>query len=336
MLHYNITLLNNPCFPAMLQIRPSKSALPARPARPLILSLFSCLLLFLASSGVRAGDSGDIVVTIKPLYSLVAQLTRGISQPALLMKQAQSPHHYNMRPSQRRLLAKAKVIIWIGPAMEGFASKIIEQQQSALVISALQAKDLQLLYKRGSQSAHDQNHDIHESPDKDKIDPHIWLSTHNAIAISRHIYQQLVSFDRAHAAQYKKNLQTLLSRIRQTDTLVRAELKNTALPFISFHDAFQYFEKEYRLNYAGSVNLSEEAGASLKHLRQISARIDKDNIQCLVYQPPRPALVDSLLRQRPVRAVALDPLGLNTQNAKNAWFELMQQLALGFGRCLNP
>ena len=86
-------------------------------------------ILFILPTSAYAEIPGTIVVTIKPLYSLVAHLTDGITTPVLLMKQMQSPHHYNMRPSERRLLANARMIIWTGPQMETSLNKIIEQQE---------------------------------------------------------------------------------------------------------------------------------------------------------------------------------------------------------------
>ena len=157
----------------------------------------SILLLLILSTSTRAAGTADntgaILVTIKPLYSLVAHLTEGIETPVLLMKQRQSHHHYNMRPSERALLEKARMIIWLGPQMESFLSKIIQQQKnSTATVSVMQAKNLKLLGKRKKHS-HEKNST--SSTDKvgpDTIDPHIWLSTHNAIAISNHIAESLV------------------------------------------------------------------------------------------------------------------------------------------------
>ena len=103
--------------------------------------------MFLLSFSVSsfAASSGAIVVTIKPLYSLVAQLTDGIEEPVLLMKTIQSPHHYNMRPSERRLLSDAKMIIWLGPNLESYLTKIIRQQDQTTVVTAIQAEGLVLL-----------------------------------------------------------------------------------------------------------------------------------------------------------------------------------------------
>lgn len=280
-------------------------------------------------------NSNPIVVTIKPLYSLVANLTEGIEQPVLLMKQAQSPHHYNMRPSERRLLASAKMIIWLGPQMESYLSKIITQQQNTtMVVSALQAKNLTLLEKRQKHSHDGEQAAITEQQELHAIDPHIWLSTHNVAEISKYFTRQLISQDPKNTDVYNKNLQQLLIKIGETRNFIKTALTASDAPFITFHDAFQYFENENNLNYVDAINFDDETGTSLKHLRRIKNHIDRDNIQCLVYQQPKPAIVSQLSKQTAIKAVALDPLGLNLANDKNLWFELMRQLALNFNQCL--
>ncbi len=287
-----------------------------------------------AESGELSGnDTGTIVVTIKPLYSLVAHLTDGVTIPVLLMKQAQSPHHYNMRPSERRLLSNAQMIVWLGPQMESYLSKIIQQQNTAAVVTALHANDLNLFNKRKQHS-----HDDHGATSKtrdDMIDPHIWLSTQNAKAISSHITDALITHDPINAQKYKNNLQLLLQKIDSTKAFINSTLKANKQPFIAFHDAFQYFEEENGLNYIDSITFDDETGTSLKRLRQIMKQIEKNNIQCLVYQNPKPALIDSLIKQTSIKATALDPLGLNIKNDKNAWFKIMQQLAVNFSLCLD-
>ena len=299
-------------------------------------------LLFILPGSLSAGDStsysenrhGSIVVTIKPLYSLVAHLTEGVTTPSLLMKQTQSPHHYNMRPSERYLLSNARMIVWLGPLMESYLSKIIQQQNTATVITALHADELKILSRRRQHS-----HEEHDSSsiaitDTHMMDPHIWLSIQNAKAISRQIAGALIVDDPANTETYKNNLQLLLSKIEQTEAFIKSTLDNNKQAFIAYHDAFQYFEEENGLNYIDSVNYDDETGTSLKQIRQIMASIEKNNIQCLVYQDPRPDIIDSLTRQTSVKATALDPLGTNVTNDRNAWFEIMRQLAVNFKQCL--
>lgn len=281
---------------------------------------------------VHAEKADDIVVTIKPLYSLVAQLTSGIKKPVLLMKQMPSAHHYSMRPSDRRLLANAGMIVWIGPQMESYLSKVI-QQQDAIIVSAMQADKLKLLERRvKNNDRHSNEHASHKH--HGNIDPHIWLSSHNAIAISKHITAQLISNDPENAATYEKNLQRLSDRITRLAATINADLKNHQQPFITYHDAFQYFEVENNLHYIDSINFDEEAGTSLKHLRHIKAEIKNNRIQCLLYQPPKPDIIRTLTENTDIKAVALDPLGQRIKNNEEAWFEIMHNIAKNFKYCL--
>jgi zinc transport system substrate-binding protein len=301
----------------------------------------ACLLLLLVATPVPAENTrsidspGAIVVTIKPLYSLVAQLTDGITTPVLLMTERQSPHHYSMRPSERRLLSDAAMIVWIGPQMESSLSKIIQQQHPATIFTAMLTDNLHLLNRR-QKHAHDEDQPAAGSAELDKLDPHIWLSAHNAAAISRQLSVRLIELDPENIARYRQNLQQLLQKIEQTAAFIATTLKDSDQPFITFHDAFQYFEDENHLHYADSISFDEETGASLKHVRQIKTRMEEHHIQCLVYQQPKPAIIDALSRQSTVTATALDPLGLNAKNDKDAWFEIMRQLAQNFQQCLRP
>jgi zinc transport system substrate-binding protein len=300
------------------------------------------LLIMLLSSVTAAENNqpanfpGSIVVTIKPLFSLVAQLTEGITTPELLMSEAQSPHHYSMRPSERRLLSDASMIIWIGPSMEANMSKIIQQQKQATVVTAMQADNLHLLHKRRKHNHDDGEQQPEDGTEADKLDPHIWLSINNATAISRQVYQQLIIQDPKNAERYRQNLQHLLDKIELTAKFIGSTLQHSDQPFITFHDAFQYFEDENHLNYANSISFDEETGTSLKHVRRIKADMDEHHIQCIVYQEPKPAIIEALSRQSTVTATALDPLGLEAESDKEAWFELMRHLAIGFNQCLTP
>ena len=298
----------------------------------ILLSIGFCLALMAAPVISHAASAGGpVVVTIKPLYSLVAKLSEGIEKPVLLMKQMPSPHHYSMRPSERRLLSDARVIVWIGPQMETSLSRIISQQD-AVIITAMQANGVKKLERR---TKHGHRHQAdHAHTDMMTTDPHIWLSVRNTIAISNHISQQLVASDPENTARYQANLVQLTDRIEQLSRRIKADLHNNRRPFITYHDAYQYFEDEHQLNHVDSISFDEEAGISLKHLHHIKDSIKKNNVRCLLYQSPKPDIVDTLTKKSQVTAYALDPLGLDLDDEKDAWFQIMLTTAATFKKCL--
>ena len=68
-------------------------------------TLFSCAAL---------ADS-RVLATIKPVQLISAALLDGIDEPAVLLPPGVSPHAFALRPSDRRALASAERIYWVGP-----------------------------------------------------------------------------------------------------------------------------------------------------------------------------------------------------------------------------
>jgi zinc transport system substrate-binding protein len=78
-------------------------------------------------SGYALGaEPPAVVVSIKPVHALVAGVMEGIAEPKLLITGGSSPHNYSLRPSEARALAKADLVVWIGPQLESFLEKPLQ------------------------------------------------------------------------------------------------------------------------------------------------------------------------------------------------------------------
>ena len=97
-----------------------------------------CLLLIAATpTHARAADEFSVAVTIKPLHALVAGVMKGAGSPALVMGGSASPHHYTLRPSERRMLGQAALVFWIGPQLESFMPRILSSLDASTTSVAL-------------------------------------------------------------------------------------------------------------------------------------------------------------------------------------------------------
>jgi zinc transport system substrate-binding protein len=65
----------------------------------------------------------EVVVSIKPLHSLVAGVMGETGTPKLIVRGAASPHTYALRPSDAAALEAAELVFWIGPGLEAFLEK---------------------------------------------------------------------------------------------------------------------------------------------------------------------------------------------------------------------
>lgn len=87
--------------------------------------LRSLAVSMVAVGAFKAAAHADVqvVVSIKPLHSLVSGVMEDVGTPSLIVQGASSPHTYSLTPSQARTLQHAKVIFWAGHDIESFLEK---------------------------------------------------------------------------------------------------------------------------------------------------------------------------------------------------------------------
>ncbi|PYB71215.1 zinc ABC transporter substrate-binding protein ZnuA [Rhizobium wuzhouense] len=92
---------------------------------PIRLGLTASVAALLFSPAIAMAEP-QVVVSIKPIHSLVASIMKGVGEPSLVVEGAASPHTYTLKPSNARALEKADLVFWVGPGLEAFLEKPLE------------------------------------------------------------------------------------------------------------------------------------------------------------------------------------------------------------------
>ena len=300
-------------------------------------ALIASTMLFAPSMALAAPD---VVVSIKPIHSLVASIMEGVAEPGLILKGAGSPHTYQMKPSDADALQNATLIFWVGPEFERFMEKPMESLgDKAKVVELGKAAGLTLLPTResGTFEPHADEEEHADGEDHEEHDLHIWLSTANARAMAAEIAGSLAAADPADAAIYHQNLAKLDARL---DALA-AEIKTTVAPvkdkpFIVFHDAYQYFEKEFGVNVAGSITVTPENVPGAARISEIHEKLKTLGASCVFAEPQfEPKLVDVVLEGTQAKTGTLDPEAATLTEGPELYFNLMRGLAGSLKGCLS-
>lgn len=305
------------------------------------------LLLLLPLAGFTAGL--PVTVSIKPVHSLVAGVMQGIDEPHLLVKGGASPHDYRLRPSDIRAIEQARVVFWIGPGMENFLLKPLENVKGKVwTVALLETPDIKVLPLRtgGAWEAHRHDHERssedHDPHDHDhdheaSHDPHIWLDPVNAIAMTREIVSTLGKIDPEHQADYQRNGAALIERLNRMNQQLESDLARIKeQPYVVFHDAYQYFEQRYGLNAVGSVVLDPEQRPGAQRVAEIQARIRDLKVRCVFSEPQfQSALAVTIVSGSDAQRGILDPLGAELSEGPDAYFQLLQGLADALRTCLS-
>ncbi|HEY9050461.1 MAG TPA: zinc ABC transporter substrate-binding protein [Gammaproteobacteria bacterium] len=278
----------------------------------------------------------SILVTIKPVHSLVSGLSLGISKPSLLIEGTQSPHDYALKPSDRRLLSEADLIIYTSPAIEGFMHTLENKLDKNKMIALSELPGIKTLpvraqHVQGQNMDHDHHH--HDST----IDGHIWLSIENAKIISQQLYQRLIKIDTENRETYAANLQRQLDELTSLQQQIKqqlAEVKNK--PFMIYHDAFQYFEQEFGLRQSFFVTPSPEQQPGIKQVLYLRSIIQQNHLKCIFYEPPYvPGILKTITEDQQVKVLPLDPTGAQLTADDRLYFTLMHNIASQLKTCLS-
>ncbi len=285
-------------------------------------------LLFLFWLNFVHAATDRIVVSIKPLHSLISHITEGVNQTELLLDQQQSPHHFQLRPSQQRMLSNASIFIYSSDSLEGFAQKLKATSKNILFVELSSIDTIKPLPAR---DFGDDHHDHAHS-----IDGHLWLSIDNARKIAGHIAQLLSQRSPEHSNIYSQNLASLtqrLNNLQQQNRQILAE--HSEDNFLVYHDALQYFEVENQLSGAHFITTSPEHRPGIRRIKQLKQLISEKQIRCIFYEPPViPPLIKTLSKDTAAKLASIDPAGSSLVTGKQQYFELMTQIARTLHQCL--
>lgn len=293
-------------------------------------------------SSAHAAQSPDVVVSIKPLYSLVASLMKGAGTPHLLVKGNASPHTYSLKPSDAKALANAELVVWVGPGMEPFLAKPLETLGAkAQSIEALTLPGMKLLPNRDGGVWDVDPDELEKKPGAPAVDEgpnnvHVWLDVDNAAKISEAVANGLKAADPAHANLYDANLVQVEARLKALDgemSQLLAPVKGK--PFIVFHDAYQYLEERYGLKAVGSVTVVPDIMPGPKRLMELRTKINDLGATCIFAEPyTQDRIVKAVVDGTRARTGMLDPEGTGVDETPDLYFTLMENNAKALSSCL--
>ena len=297
-------------------------------------------MLLPATAWSAEQPSPQVVVSIKPVHSLVAGIMAGAGSPMLLIKGGASPHGYALRPSEAHALNQARLIIWVGPELESFLEKSLgsigkDAQQLRLAESM---SNLLLPARAGGnwEEENDQSDHSHASHLEEGIDPHLWLGPAQAKRITELAVVALSEADPANRDLYRANGKKLQQRLEALQLELAEKLAPVVdVPYMVFHDAFQYFEHAFGLNVVGSVTLNPERGPGIRRILEIRNRIQQLGARCVFSEPQfEPRLIATVIEDTDAATGTLDPIGADLPEGADTYFLLMRNLADALSECL--
>jgi len=323
-------------------------------------SRFIATLLFLLGTAfsASAAESPEYMASFMPVHSLVAGVMGDEGRVGLIVPGHASPHNFVLKPSQMKHIQDAKLVFILNRHFERFLEKTLENDSRVIELS--KAPGVKMLdnrsrftldeayeaeeHKQGlaGEEEHEHEQEHHHEHNPTLPDYHLWLNPANAIALTNFIAQALSSHDPAHAELYTRNAKAQVERINAMkgdieQMLAGAKYKpdGKAIAYLTYHDAYQYFERAFGLDASEFLVNNPENNAGAGHIEEIEKQLEKTKLACIFSEPQFNAKITQRIADRyHAELRLLNPDGSLLTPGKDVYFDVMQSVAKNITECM--
>lgn len=236
----------------------------------------------MASSPPVGHEKLRVVCTTTMITDLAMQIAGEAADIVGIMRPAEDPHIYRVRPRDVQLVAGADLLLMNGLHLESTLEHVIDNNaQRATVVRLAHSPLIKPLESEQFRGA---------------PDPHCWFNIAYFSTYAVRARDALIEADPKNAEHYQTRADAYIKTLGELDHWVRHEISTIPREqrvMVTSHDAFQYFGKAYAIDVYAVIGISTE-------------------------QQPRPGdfiRLENLIRDRQVKAVFIETSVSQTLNS---------------------
>jgi len=190
-----------------------------------------------------------VVSSFFPIDQFVGKVGGEAIERMLLIPKGVEPHDYEPTIKDIEHVDSADVLVYNGLGFENWIGKMNNPQK----IDASKGLNASYLDERNM-----------------TFDPHVWLDPLLAKKQVENIRDGLIMIDPNHKDIYVNNSNNFLNELDNLDEKIRTDLESCKKKdFITFHNSFSYFAKQYGLNQHSISNTDPESEVTPARLTEI-------------------------------------------------------------------
>ena len=252
-----------------------------------------------------------VVSSIAPVNLLVKSLIGPEVRAHTLLNASADPHEFSLRVSDRKLLAEADLVIWVGPGLERFLVKALPEASRQLELGLVPG-----LVWPATQAA----------------DMHLWLNPANAKRLAGAIAARLAERLPASAAVIQQRLTVLTERIDTVAAQIKTRLGPVqSAPFGVAHDGYGHWVSYFGLNQVAALSALPEQHLGAKHLASVQHKLKGARCVIADFSEGNQQKLQALLS---LPVLVADPLA--QARPYSDYGDFLLALADVFSACLSP
>lgn len=239
-----------------------------------------------------------VLATFYPVYDFAKNVGGDRVNVTLLVPMTVDVHNFEPTPSDLLQVARADVLIYSGAGLEPWVDKVISAANNPKLIVIDTSRGIPLLpvsqeFQRSNMV----------------IDPHIWLDPVLAKEQVENILQGLISADPQDQQYFMANARAYEAKLDQLNSeIINATLNVKTTYFVTFHESFAYFAKEYNLTQISIAGPFEE-DPTPGDIQKVVSSIRQYRLCYVGYESlENPAISEAIGSQTNATLIRMDPI----------------------------
>lgn len=232
-------------------------------------------------------------MTTPILQPIVADLMEGVGKVKSLTNNAQSPHQTSYTVSQLEQLGDADVVVALDKNVAPGLKKILAQQaeKGTMIIYLTDLDSVEALPYRSQNPFLPATVKAKRKKNKALTDPHFFLDPLRVANMLPELASEMAKYWPESKASLNHNATRMALRIRAevhpalnniiAEAKERQSDSSKTTPVMTYHDAYQYFQKRYKLE-AGYITQRPEEYNGAKTSAQILEKANTTHVRCML------------------------------------------------------
>ncbi|MET8622919.1 metal ABC transporter substrate-binding protein [Kitasatospora sp. NPDC004669] len=308
---------------------------PARTSIALAATALTASLALTACGGSSSAKGTDgklnVVASFYPMEFLAQQIGKDHVSVTDLTAPGVEPHDLELTAKQVAGVQKADAIVYL-KGLQPTVDQAVDQSGSKHKIDATAASPL--VDHHLDEDTKEADGHKHEGP---AGDPHIWLDPSRYAAIAKSVGDEFAKADPAHADDYKKNTDELVTKLTALDQDFRDGLKDTKTKtFVTSHAAFGYLADHYGLTQVAINGVDPESEPTPARLAEVQKAAKDNGVTTIFFETlVSPKLADTVAKDLGLKTAVLDPLEGVKDPSKDDYLSVMKQNLANLRAALN-
>ena len=291
-----------------------------------IMRIYTSLVLIISLSislvGIeRSYGEVSVTVSIRPLRLIAQAIVEDRGTVHSIVDSQGSPHNYSLTPTDRINMQQADLLLRVSPEFEIFLADIFaSQSRSKPLITAASISGISL-------------HNL----DDGNADLHLWLNTENAISIAQQLAISLIGLDPENEKEYQEALNQFESDVSLLNRSLQNRLSQYQQPdYLVYHDAYQYFERQFGLPGGLALVQNPEVQPSMRDLLELRNKLQVRSPSCILLETDSDEeLVNTALENQAIKSEVVDLFGYEIDEGIRGYRRLILSVANAFTNCFN-